>query len=252
MTRAPWFRFNATEFLTSTRTMKPADVGVFIVLIALMHDRGEPLFFDAARLSRYCNTTKAAFGKTVERLVADGLVTVEGGKIWSEIIQREIDFREEKSEKAKSSAHKRHRKIEQNQSSAYANALLEETEEETEEEVDRKPPPGPSGSTVNSDDISAPASAPSKGASVAPVNPAPVQELTVDADDDLAELIEEGDDSQIIVMRGDWGDNDLETYLHDMANEEAADRLMALYRNGFLTVGAVRAASRANEEAAHG
>jgi len=121
--KAPWFRFFSSDFLSWTRTMKSGDTGVFVTLLAMLHERGEPLPYDAARLARFCNTTKSALENAVSRLRADGLLSINGGYLWSDIIERECEFREEKSQKAKSAANIRHEKSKKNQRRDDADAM---------------------------------------------------------------------------------------------------------------------------------
>ena len=123
MKRAYWFRIESRDLLAMSRGMKPHDVGIYMILSSLMHDRQEPLAYEPARLAHYCGTSKSAFEKAVNRLICDGLFLLENGKLWSEHIQSELARYDEISEKARSSANARHKKAKENQSPSDADAM---------------------------------------------------------------------------------------------------------------------------------
>lgn len=119
---SPWFRLFASEWLASTRGLKPAEAGILISLLAMMHEHGSPLREDHDRLARRCSTTKAAFGKVIETLLSERqIIRKQGGGLWSDFIEQEIAFRAEKSQKLRKNSSKRWEKTKQNQASDDAN-----------------------------------------------------------------------------------------------------------------------------------
>jgi len=125
---APWFRFFASDWLSATRGLKPTECGILVHLIAMMHERGEPIAEDHAWLARLCGTTKTSFAKSLEILVSAGQITRirdnDTARLWNSDVQREIEYREEKSQKAKTNSQKRWGKDQQNQRPSDATAML--------------------------------------------------------------------------------------------------------------------------------
>lgn len=132
-----------------SRGMKPHDVGIYMILSSLMHDRQEPLAYEAAWLARYCGTSKSAFQKAVDRLVYDGLFWLENGRLGSEHIQNELARCDEITEKARSSANARHRKSKENQSTGDADAMRNK-KKTSDTDVEGKTQQGSSPSTTQS------------------------------------------------------------------------------------------------------
>lgn len=123
----PWFRFYPSDWLGGTRGMSATEAGIYITLIANMYDRMEPLAEDYDRLARLCGTTKSALKKTIKILIEDKkLVRIEGG-FWNKKVQKEIEFRAEKSNRSSSAAKQRWEKDEQNQCEDDADALPEQS-----------------------------------------------------------------------------------------------------------------------------
>lgn len=89
----PWFRFFAADFVAVTRGLSAAETGILIRLIANMHDRGEPLAEDHARLARLCGTVTLNFRRAIDALLDGGLIIRTGGGLWSPMVQAEVDFR---------------------------------------------------------------------------------------------------------------------------------------------------------------
>lgn len=149
MKRAFWFRVESRGLLAMSRGMKPHDVGIYMILSSLMHDRQEPLAYEPAWLARYCNTSKSAFEKAVDLLVCDGLFWLENGRLGSEHIQNELARCDEITEKARSSANARHRKNKENQSTGDADAMRNKRKT-SDTDTEGKTPKGSSPSTTQS------------------------------------------------------------------------------------------------------
>jgi len=96
----PWFRFFPKEFLISTRGLTAAETGILIRMLAEMHERGEPLTEDHARLARFCGTMTVNFRAALGSLIAAELIVRRGPGLWSPIVQAEVDFRREHSTRA--------------------------------------------------------------------------------------------------------------------------------------------------------
>ncbi|AWC22213.1 hypothetical protein CO731_01669 [Aminobacter sp. MSH1] len=114
---APWFRFFASDWLASTRTLKAAEAGILINLIAMLHERGEPVPEDHDRLGRLCGARKDTFTSALKTLLAEGKIVRKNGGLWSPIIQSETEFRREKSQVAAKNVSGRWKKTEQKQTS---------------------------------------------------------------------------------------------------------------------------------------
>lgn len=123
MSELPWVRFFPSDWLAGTRGMSAAEAGVYISLIAMMYERGEPLVEDASRLARLCGASNSQFKKALENLVREAkIVRVEGG-LWNNRVAKEAVYRSEKSDVAKRAAEIRWGKDKQNQSKNDAGAL---------------------------------------------------------------------------------------------------------------------------------
>lgn len=108
--KRPYVRFFASDWLAGTRGMKATETGIYITLIAMMYERCEPLPEDSKRLARQCGCSPRALADTLEMLIADGkIIRVEGG-LWNERVQKEFDFRAEKTSNAKQAVESRWQK----------------------------------------------------------------------------------------------------------------------------------------------
>jgi uncharacterized protein YdaU (DUF1376 family) len=135
----PWVRFFPSDWLARTSMLRPAEVGVFIRLVAVLHERGRPVKDDVARLARLCCATPATFRQSVETLVDEGLILRREGLLWSTEVEREIDFRSEKSSKSRSAAKKRWGKSEENQWQDHAGGMPDQSHSQRSDGRRRKP-----------------------------------------------------------------------------------------------------------------
>ena len=117
-----WFRLDAAKWRAMTLDLKAAERGILIDVLIQIHQRGEPISNDPARIARACGTTKAAFERALAIFLADGRIVVSAGKLWSHYIEAELDNCEKRSQAAKEKASKRWEKSQQNQSDADAAA----------------------------------------------------------------------------------------------------------------------------------
>lgn len=152
-TEAPWMRVYTRDWLARTGGLTPSDKGILSDLNAIMHERGEPVVFNEKLLAARCRATPKSFAKSVQTLIEAGLVSVEHGFLWSEDMQRQIEFQEKKSVNGKSAAKKRYDKTKQNQSPAPANAMPYQMQIS---DTEGQPPSGPDPSDTHSvDDLDA-------------------------------------------------------------------------------------------------
>jgi len=127
MSEGPWIRFFPSDWLAGTRGMSAAETGIYITLIAMMYERGEPLRDDRTRLARLCGTTPAALKSTLETLIDEDKIQVIDGGYWNRKVGVETEFRREKSTSARDAADKRWKNKQQNQRRDDADAMPEQS-----------------------------------------------------------------------------------------------------------------------------
>lgn len=118
-----WVRFFVSDWLASTRGLKPTEAGILIHLLAMLHERGAPLPEDLDRLARRCGTTKPTLKRSIEMLIELGYLTRKDRALWTDKVQVEIDWRAEKSANGKTAAKERWKKDQQNQASSDATGM---------------------------------------------------------------------------------------------------------------------------------
>jgi len=128
MADVPWFKFYPSDWLGGTRGLEPAEVGIYINLLAMMYERGAPLSDDVGKLARHCGARKPAFEKALKVLLADGKIMRTKQGLWNDRVQKEIGNREERSSIAKTAAATRWGKREENQQIDNATATVEQCE----------------------------------------------------------------------------------------------------------------------------
>lgn len=106
---SPWVRFFASDWLAGTRMLSASETGVYITLVAMMYDRGEPLpADDLSPLARQCNLPPYRFEAALDRLVAEGkIIRTDEGKLWNDRVQREHEVRLQTRAKARANAETR-------------------------------------------------------------------------------------------------------------------------------------------------
>jgi uncharacterized protein YdaU (DUF1376 family) len=123
MSEGPWIRFFPSDWLAGTRGMTAAETGIYITLVAMMYERGEPIPNDTGRLARLCGTTTAALKSTLAVLCDEGKITIIDGGLWNDRVGVETEIRRDKSTSAQKSAEARWEKQKQNQQNKDASAL---------------------------------------------------------------------------------------------------------------------------------
>ncbi|TNE46888.1 MAG: DUF1376 domain-containing protein [Sphingomonadales bacterium] len=76
--------FYPSDWLAGTRGLSAAETGIYITLIAMMYERGEPLLMDRSRLARLCGLPGGAFKKAIEVLLGDGKIIETDEGLWNE------------------------------------------------------------------------------------------------------------------------------------------------------------------------
>lgn len=138
MSEGPWIRFFPSDWLAGTRGMTAAETGIYITLIAMMYERGEPIPNDTGRLARLCGTTTAALKSTLTILVDEGKISLVGGGLWNDRVGVETEIRRDKSTSAQKSAETRWHKPQRKQQSEDANALHSQSERNAKPEPDTR------------------------------------------------------------------------------------------------------------------
>lgn len=112
-----WFRFFASDFLRSTRGLRPVVVGIYVTILAELHQRGEPLKPDMPRIARLCGGAPVrAVEQAISDLISDGLLCMKSGGFWSPLIEEELGNYARKSQANTKNVSQRWQKNEQNQS----------------------------------------------------------------------------------------------------------------------------------------
>ncbi|MHA6687704.1 DUF1376 domain-containing protein [Mesorhizobium sp. A556] len=122
-----FFRFFPSEWTTKTRGWKPAEKGIWIDLLVMMQQRGEPLPEDHRRLARSCGTTEALFKKVLGMLVEERIIVRQSAGLWNGEVQDEVDHRKEKSKKASENSSERWGKNKQKQKITDADAYRDKS-----------------------------------------------------------------------------------------------------------------------------
>ncbi len=108
MSKHPWITFYPSDWLAGTRGLTAVETAVYITLIMLMYERGEPLRDGDDRLARLCcNLKPAAFRKAVDALMSDGKIILLEGGLWNDRVASTIESSIQKRNAAKRSAETR-------------------------------------------------------------------------------------------------------------------------------------------------
>lgn len=138
MSEGPWIRFFPSDWLAGTRGMTAAETGIYITLIAMMYERGEPIPNDTSRLARLCGTTTAALKNTLSVLCEEGKITIVDGGLWNDRVGVETEIRRDKSTSAQKSAETRWQKPKQNQRRKDANAMHSQSDRNANQKPDTR------------------------------------------------------------------------------------------------------------------
>ncbi len=99
--------FYPSDWLKGVADMTPVEAGVYINILAMIYDEGEPIKADFARLARRMNAQKGTITATVIGLCAAKKLIMRDGFITSERAEKELEKRCKKTESAKTSINSR-------------------------------------------------------------------------------------------------------------------------------------------------
>jgi uncharacterized protein YdaU (DUF1376 family) len=100
--------FYPSDWLAGTRGLSDAETGVYITLICKMYEMAGPIERDDDRLWRVCGCkSKAAYLKSFNYLVSEGMVIESQDGLFNEKVQKELNIVVTKSSKAKAAAESR-------------------------------------------------------------------------------------------------------------------------------------------------
>jgi uncharacterized protein YdaU (DUF1376 family) len=104
MTRATHFPFYPSDWLGGVAGMKPAEVGVYINIIAMIYDAGGPIKLDEARLARRMCCPLVTFRSILDALVDDEKLTISDGFVSQQRAEIELEKLGQKRLSASASA----------------------------------------------------------------------------------------------------------------------------------------------------
>ena len=123
MSDGPWIKFYPSDWLTGTRGMTAAEMGVYISLIMMMYEKGGPISADGSRLARLCGLARPTFEKILAGLVDAKKVRKDGDNLFHERVENELRVRQNFSDAQRKAAVSRWEKRKENQDESEANAL---------------------------------------------------------------------------------------------------------------------------------
>ena len=123
MSEGPFIAFYPSDWLAGTRGLTAAETGVYITLVSMMYERGEPLDQDAGRLARACGLPKASFLRALDTLIAEKKIIETPKGLWQKRVSEELNRRRNIRDTASKAAKTRWEKSKQNQSPDYADAM---------------------------------------------------------------------------------------------------------------------------------
>jgi uncharacterized protein YdaU (DUF1376 family) len=122
MSGAPWIKFCPSDWIKGTVELSNGERGVYIDLLALIYDRGEPVKRDDASLARRCNLTVPTFTRILNSLVRqEEIVETAAGFLTNERAEKVLRERENKSVATSKSVSSRWEKEKKNQHSENTN-----------------------------------------------------------------------------------------------------------------------------------
>lgn len=134
--------FYPSDWITGVADLTPSEAGVYINILAMIYDAGEPIKADFSRMSRRMNCTKGTLTTIVIGLCAAKKLTMKDGFISNKRAEKELAKRTKKAESAAASARDRWSKNEakSNDDSCerIANASKTQCYLELELELDKK------------------------------------------------------------------------------------------------------------------
>jgi uncharacterized protein YdaU (DUF1376 family) len=114
--RIPFFRFYPSDFMDGVRGMSAQEVGLYTMLLCRMYEESGPIEDNTLRLATYCGMREKTFTKTLDKLVALGKITRQGGMLSNHRAEIEISDRSHDLKNAIAAGKASAKKRQQNQS----------------------------------------------------------------------------------------------------------------------------------------
>lgn len=146
MSGTSWVKFYPSDWLAGTRGLSAIETGIYITLIMMMYERGEPVADDRKRLARLCGTSSSVFSKAVDALIEDGKIIAVDSGLWNLRVEKEQKNREQLSDLQSKNARARWEKDKEKQRTEDAVAMpsqcLPDTRYQIPESKNRGSPDG--------------------------------------------------------------------------------------------------------------
>ena len=107
MSASPYFKFYSSDFLTGILGMEPDEIAVYTVIIVMIYDRGEPITADMDALAWRLRMSAKRFKNVVDRLIAQGKLTLADGRFGNARAEKEMQKRKILSDKQAENANAR-------------------------------------------------------------------------------------------------------------------------------------------------
>lgn len=107
MSRTPWVKFYASDFLTGIMDLTAEETGAYTVVLALIWDRGSAVPDDAQWLARRAGMTTRAWNRCRARLIQLGKLNARDGLLSNERALTVVAERQQISEKRAAAANER-------------------------------------------------------------------------------------------------------------------------------------------------
>jgi uncharacterized protein YdaU (DUF1376 family) len=111
----PWFRLFPSDWRSALQGLSLSHVAVYVHLTLLMLESEEPVREDHRRLARLLFSKVPTIEGAIDSLLSDRKITRVDGGLWSEIAEKEMRYRRQKSEKARRNVGQRGKKSQQKQ-----------------------------------------------------------------------------------------------------------------------------------------
>lgn len=105
--QGPYIPFYPSDWLAGVADMTPAETGVYINILMMIYDTGEPIKADFGRLARRMNCPKGTLTALVLGLAAAKKLTIQAGFISNDRAEKELEKRSHKATCAAASARDR-------------------------------------------------------------------------------------------------------------------------------------------------
>lgn len=101
---APWVKFFASDFLTGVGDLQADEIGAYMVVLALIWDRGAPIQDDSSWLARRAGTSTRRFNQIRARLIETGKLEARNGLLGNRRAISAVEDRDRKSSQSRAAA----------------------------------------------------------------------------------------------------------------------------------------------------